>query len=186
MLPGDTHDPLYEEIKKSKEHFGKRFLFALKSIDLFPDFHTVGEVGDPMYIKNTTSGGVTSMLWVLGIVVIFIALLGVQIFENDTEERVSLPSVAVPFRASAAVTVELTFTGSGHAFKEASPCRDIDIELKGLIGGPFTTTCTLGNKTLTLQWSCQRCELDEEGASFTLKSRETKTFATAIRARVRT
>eukprot|EP00759_Apiculatamorpha_spiralis_P055738 PhF_6_TR7893/c1_g1_i2/m.11625 len=68
---------------------------SLRDVDLFSDSHLDEEVGSPIRIKTKVSGGIVSIFYITIVIGFVLLLVNQYVFENETEDRTSLPKVAV-------------------------------------------------------------------------------------------
>eukprot|EP00760_Papus_ankaliazontas_P035525 PhM_4_TR7860/c0_g1_i1/m.66161 len=144
--------------------------FTLKGLDLFKDQHTSGAAGDPMYLKRNQMGGVVSMCFIMGVIAFVVILVSEFVWENQIEERSSLPKVAVRDSFSADLVVTLTSDGGSRdplacvSSVGSTTCNAdtrVATEGLGLLSGASTRTeCEFVAPTrCSITWHCTNCEL---------------------------
>eukprot|EP00760_Papus_ankaliazontas_P029934 PhM_4_TR4538/c0_g3_i1/m.61924 len=187
-------DPERDELVSVKKYASGRVNFTLKSIDFFYDGHTVGALGEAMYFKATDTGGITTLFWIFGMVVIVLALSGEMIFANTMEERASQPYVSLPFYITSSVEVTLTLYGSGFRGLSTGPaideaCNSFDVTIASTITphGEITKKCSVGTTTdeFNVTYSCESCNLGFSQSQIDMSSTDDRAYATAVGVNVR-
>jgi len=186
-------DPRFEELIKEKEEAVKFKMFSLKSIDFFNDQHTVGALGEAMYIKATGNGGVATFCWIFGLVVIVIALTGQYVYENEEEERTSQPYLTLDFDIKSDLIATFSLGSSGYKTvgnitreETDAACRAISVQFGGEGGaqnvkvGLSRLSCKAGDGLFNITWQCLRCNLGSSAVDLSFTSAEDRMYASDL------
>eukprot|EP00759_Apiculatamorpha_spiralis_P022800 PhF_6_TR26708/c1_g1_i2/m.39036 len=182
-LPDDPKEQ--EDILAQKSAAQNKFIPDLKGMDLFYDGHTVGLVGEPMCIKKTHTGGIATIAWILGVLVIMIALIGEEVYANEIEERTTQPYLTLPFTITGDVSVKISLAGSGFDSSIdrdlQTACNNVDVKTQEITNyGQISRSCEIGVGVFNFTWTCIKCNMGSSSATVTVASFDDRAYATYI------
>lgn len=154
----------------------------IKEIDMFSTSHEK-EINKPLILRNTTLGGVFTMVFI-GSAAFIVGYNAIQYFLKNVEESKSLQPLSVfqneVKEFSSRVNVSVIFHYYGDKCVVNGNCSSqILVESPALIKGESQYLCQKYGRACKIDFTCKNCEISSQ-YSLTYRLTEDYSFATAI------
>jgi len=168
------HFPQFTESEHAKQPVGGalQFLgrFQFKKLDNFAGRTTLMKLGFPIMKTKTNSGGVMTIVFGLGaIILVVLQILSFQ-FENIFETRGTIPRVVSSTRIYTDMDIEFGTNGDENKDNCVLPgttnnCTRYILNVVGIAETSRSMTCRFsGQRTCIATYSCKKCYLTENQA----------------------